>query len=258
MGFGSLLNMKLDVIPSKLGYNLVDIFDDEKLLFKTSEGVIKISIDLIYDLLRIPKGDVNLEDLEEHPDAHPVIQKFQKQFKDFKKLIKKDVAEKIMSTGDHGILFKLNFIVLFTNSLCKSQKSGICLTKVVNKLVGKVDISKVNWCNFLAYIQTVTSADDGSNKTNLKKVPAINFWNKDEMKRKKIYEPVKVKKVREGKLEEEEIPSTKKHKLEPTVEVKKGKEDNLEEQEIPTKKRKLEPTIEVYMYIHINMHTLLY
>lgn len=148
MGFESLLSMKFDLLTCKLGHHIVDNLDDHKLIIRTKYGEIELTRVLVHQLLGIPLGGKDLNEIPEENENHPLVETFKKQFQG-KDISKKSIVEKIKESGDDGIIFKLNFLTLFVNSLCKTYPTGYCITKVVNKFVDFEDIANVDWCGYV-------------------------------------------------------------------------------------------------------------
>ena len=62
LGFGNLVEFKVDGIPSKLGCYVVDMFDADKKELKLVEGSIEITKDLISDMLGIRNEGIDIMD----------------------------------------------------------------------------------------------------------------------------------------------------------------------------------------------------
>lgn len=149
IGFGSLLEMKINMIPARLGHYVVDNFDDNELTINTENSEIKVTAEMISELLGIPSGGKKISKIKNTADNDPVLKKFFKQYPENKQFNKSDIATKIAASKDGGIIFKLNFILLFVNSICKSCQNGNCKTGIVRKLVFKDKFPKLDWGDFI-------------------------------------------------------------------------------------------------------------
>nr|GFB81503.1 major facilitator superfamily domain, general substrate transporter [Tanacetum cinerariifolium] len=64
IGFGNFVEFKVDGIPSKLGLYVVDKFDDKKMEIKLAEGALKITKNLISEMLGIGNEGIDIMDEE--------------------------------------------------------------------------------------------------------------------------------------------------------------------------------------------------
>ncbi|MFS7921839.1 hypothetical protein Hanom_Chr03g00241641 [Helianthus anomalus] len=64
MGLGGLLGFVMDDIPEKLGYHVVEQFDDDNLTLNTGKTKLVVTVSLISKLLGIREGGLSFGDLE--------------------------------------------------------------------------------------------------------------------------------------------------------------------------------------------------
>nr|GEY99323.1 hypothetical protein [Tanacetum cinerariifolium] len=57
IGFGSMIGMASEEIPRKIAHFVVDIFHDDSMKLKLSNGVISITPELVYKVLGVPLGE---------------------------------------------------------------------------------------------------------------------------------------------------------------------------------------------------------
>lgn len=150
IGFGGLLCMKLVRSHSKLGHYLVENLDDSEMVIHTTGGSIRITSELVKDIFGIPNGSIDIDAINPLRDDSPLVSSWNSQFKgNGVNVSKDDILEQITETGDYGTLFKLNFITLFVNSICKSYRTGFCMTKIVNKVAANQDFASMDWCSYV-------------------------------------------------------------------------------------------------------------
>ena len=150
MGFGGLLGMKLVRAPTKLAKYLVEHLDDRSLVINTPGGRIGITPELVHEVFGVPIGGFDIDNILEEPNDSDLVKSWLSQFPKKKEHITKAaIVNRIVDSGDSGILFKLNFITLFANVICKSYKTGWCMTNIVNVIAGCPDIPSLDWCLYI-------------------------------------------------------------------------------------------------------------
>nr|GFA25007.1 RNA-directed DNA polymerase, eukaryota [Tanacetum cinerariifolium] len=117
IGFGSMIGMASEEIPGKIAHFVVDNFDD--------------------DSMKLGIGDVTT--LEWHG-----------QFSN-KNPTPKKVFEKIQKSQMGGILFKLNFLVLFSNAMGLSENGGQCRPgkSIIGFINEETKIESLDWCKYV-------------------------------------------------------------------------------------------------------------
>ncbi|KAJ9553673.1 hypothetical protein OSB04_017718 [Centaurea solstitialis] len=148
MGFGKLLDMKVDGIPSKLGYYVVDRFDEKKMEIRLENGSIKITKDSIRDMLGVPNGGVELKSLQGTETDDTILKEWKKQYG--KTLIRPaDVMREIIVSEDAGLNFKLNFLILVSNTMAEGMKMGICNINILSYIREDTIIRNIDWCSYI-------------------------------------------------------------------------------------------------------------
>ncbi|MFS7928741.1 hypothetical protein Hanom_Chr04g00324301 [Helianthus anomalus] len=64
MGFGKMLSLKIDTIPGKLAYFVVNHFDPNKMEIRFGRIAIKVDEETIHQLLGIPNSGFDLSTLK--------------------------------------------------------------------------------------------------------------------------------------------------------------------------------------------------
>ncbi|KAL4575467.1 hypothetical protein LXL04_022311 [Taraxacum kok-saghyz] len=206
MGFAAILDMKLSCNLSCLGHYIVEVLDDQALVIRSGKGDISLTEEVVKDMLGVPDGEHDIETIEALVATDPIVNAWRKQFPS-SCITKAQLVAKIKESNNGGSIFKLNFITLFVNFICKSYKTGFCMTNIVNKIGGDIDISTLNWCDFilkcvknskkswipnsskrsyagpiifllLTYLHYVRGPDDAFGTA----IPAISHWRYDMVK----------------------------------------------------------------------------
>lgn len=124
MGFGNLLDVKLDGIPSRLGFYVVDKFDPEKMEIKLRNGALPFNRQVISEMVGLRDEGVNImETIVEGNEE--VKQNWLAQYNmDEKEISPSKVKGEIRKSRVVDFNFKLNFIVLLLTSLDVVVKMG--------------------------------------------------------------------------------------------------------------------------------------
>ncbi|CAI9259225.1 unnamed protein product [Lactuca saligna] len=113
LGFGSLIDMKTQSIPTKLCYFVVDLFDPLEMVIKTEVSNILVTREDVNRVLGLPMGvdQLNSVDLRGNEEWYEI---WKYQFKKSLSLITpNDVVYKIIERCEADMVFVANFIILF-------------------------------------------------------------------------------------------------------------------------------------------------
>ncbi|GJV53279.1 hypothetical protein Tco_1449020 [Tanacetum coccineum] len=151
IGFSSLNNVSIDKLPMKLGWFVVSRFKNYKLSFDTGDQI-EVTRSKIHDMLGIPVGGYSLFKLDERETGDEFVKEWADQFSPIalKKIRVNDIARKLVESQEIDFLFKVNFLTLFTNTMCKADglKGEICLD-VVKRVREDIVISQIDWCGYV-------------------------------------------------------------------------------------------------------------
>lgn len=147
IGFESILNIKLDIIPSKIAFFVVDKYNFQQNRLITKYGTLEITPRSVNEILGVPIGGKDILTLPEYPEEHPIVDQWKKQYGT--NICPSEIAAKITSSNDSGLIFILNFIILFVNTICMCYSNGYCIVKLLNQLVQDVDVLKLDWCKYI-------------------------------------------------------------------------------------------------------------
>ncbi|GJZ78385.1 ion channel DMI1 isoform X1 [Tanacetum coccineum] len=147
LGFGKLLHFKVEGIPSKLGFYVVNNFDETTMEIKLENASLLITMESIADMIGISNEGVDI--FAEHvvKDAQ-MIKNWEDQFGGIKNINANHVKRMIRNSRVADMNFKLNFIVLFTSVMGCVKSKGICDLSVLNHIRMDTDLAKVNWCSY--------------------------------------------------------------------------------------------------------------
>ncbi|GKE56753.1 hypothetical protein Tco_1495938 [Tanacetum coccineum] len=123
--------LKKDQLPSKLGWFVVSKFESYMLSLDTGDKI-EVTHQKIHDMLGVPVGGYSLFDLDEREADHEFVKFW------------------LVAAKEIDFLFKVNFIMSFTNTMGKADglKGQICLD-VVRRLREDFVISDIHWCGYI-------------------------------------------------------------------------------------------------------------
>lgn len=148
MGFGKLLNMDLEGVTAKLRFYVVDNFDEKKMELSLEKGKIKITKDLIYDMLGIPKGEIQLFEIESKKDKRKDA--WRKKYP--KNLSAQKCVQSIVDGHSKGWEFILDFLTVFAFSFGDSFINGWCKLDFLPHVHRKLSFKDVDWCGFVYFL----------------------------------------------------------------------------------------------------------
>ncbi|KAL4579734.1 hypothetical protein LXL04_015898 [Taraxacum kok-saghyz] len=141
MGLGSLLKIATNGITGKLARFVVNSFNPNDMKMHLPKG-------LVHDLLGLPMGGELLYCIQHCAADLPALVEWKAQFA--KAVIRPtDLEEKFAESADSGVLFNMNFILLFINTLCELNKNGSCKTSALPHLLSVVQTKAINWCAYV-------------------------------------------------------------------------------------------------------------
>nr|GFA00044.1 ulp1 protease family, C-terminal catalytic domain-containing protein [Tanacetum cinerariifolium] len=114
-----------------------------------TDNSIVVTSQSVHDILGIPMGGCSLESLEPRSPDDPFIKEWLSQFVDKNEVRPNDITDVIVSTKDAGKLFKMNFLMLFANTMGLCEKSGVCNMNILKKITDDVCVEKIDWCSYI-------------------------------------------------------------------------------------------------------------
>lgn len=147
LGFGSLLKLSIDGIPGKLSRYVVNKFNPQDMKIHLPEASIEITKELVQNLIGVPIGKKSLYEIEHCDHTLKEFVEWKEQY-DRKPMRPTDIERRIRKSKDSGMLFKINFVILFSNSFCEIHKLGTCKLTILPHLFGET-IKDIDWCGHI-------------------------------------------------------------------------------------------------------------
>nr|XP_043634810.1 uncharacterized protein LOC122605915 [Erigeron canadensis]XP_043634811.1 uncharacterized protein LOC122605915 [Erigeron canadensis] len=148
MGFGSLLDFKIAGLSSRIVYYLVNNFDDKNLVLNVGAGKIMVTPDLIHDILGVPLGGVQLGNIDGGEGNDNLVVEWSKQYKD-RQISLVDLKTRIARSQEADWNFKINFILLFANTIAQCKKRGKCDLSLLDHIREDFRIEQIDWCHYV-------------------------------------------------------------------------------------------------------------
>lgn len=148
IGMGCLLGMKLDGVPQRIGYHVVDNLNTNTMCIGLETGNIKITEQSIHEILGLPVDGIDIESFQPPTGSTDLLQIWKTQF-DKQRISPSDVQDRIKQMRDSGTMFKLNFLMIVVSVLAECTRVGECKPKILSNLSGVDMIPKVNWSKYI-------------------------------------------------------------------------------------------------------------
>ncbi|PWA90757.1 hypothetical protein CTI12_AA097680 [Artemisia annua] len=153
IGFKSFLRIFIDQLPSKLGRFVAANFVTATNKLNLLNGLsIHVTPELIHDMLGIPLGGTPLFSFEQRSVKDDFVKAWVNQFypKSFKDIRNSDIATELVNAKKVDDFFKLNFLMLFSNTMgrCENMNGQLCLD-VVRHIPENLPISEIDWCGYI-------------------------------------------------------------------------------------------------------------
>jgi hypothetical protein len=147
-GFGSLVGFNIRSLPGKLAYYVVDAFDPENMVIRTSKGDIPCDRDAVRDVFGLPNGPNDILGFPSKENSD-FVNEWLRQFPKDTSVRKKLVVDAILKTGNTDNLFKMNILMLFANTMVISSTNGEFSKEVLHHVPIDADMSTLDWCGYL-------------------------------------------------------------------------------------------------------------
>lgn len=150
MGFGGLFGFSITKYNPKLGYYIVNSFDPIDMVIRTPKGDIRCDRDAVNRVLGISTSEgVVLNTLDYSQEYEDV---WYKQFTDKgipKSIVRASTIANNMSYKEADHLFKMNFLMVFYNTMIKCDSSGLLDCSVLRYIKSNTEVEKIDWCGEL-------------------------------------------------------------------------------------------------------------
>ncbi|KAJ9562278.1 hypothetical protein OSB04_007438 [Centaurea solstitialis] len=148
IGFESILELKIDVIPSKMAFYIVNNLDFENLKLYVAGGMITITPSMVHDVFGLPIGGVDLFKLPLSKKID-ITAEWLKQY-DGKPLVRPmQIMEVMKKSKVNDFNFKMNFITLFMSTMVDCTKMGCCNISFLKYLRKDTDLKTIDWCKVM-------------------------------------------------------------------------------------------------------------
>ncbi|XP_063938839.1 uncharacterized protein LOC108199282 isoform X2 [Daucus carota subsp. sativus] len=151
-GFGLLFNFELEMLPAKLAYNVLQIFDHNLVSLKLKNNDIQITENDVFDVLGLPYGGIKIQ-LADETKFKQREETWNAQFaneKEREQITAQMLVQKMRKQGVSDT-FKLNFLIVMSNTLIGTTSSAY-----VDKQLLRIDddlehLQKYNWSEYLLH-----------------------------------------------------------------------------------------------------------
>ncbi|KAG6421465.1 hypothetical protein SASPL_118018 [Salvia splendens] len=149
MGFGSLLHFKLNYIPAKLAFEILDHFDQDTCGVVYQRGILHIGHDDVRATLGLPNGSVRLED-----NGHQRKNKFINELAESVGRKRSNMGAQIltdMMLSDicGGEKFRKIFLILVDTILINPSGDGYLHTQIEDVIHDIDNVREYNWCGYV-------------------------------------------------------------------------------------------------------------
>lgn len=154
MGFsGFYSNFNFDYTPSELGMWIVRNFDSKSCSIKMKDGrKLKITRQLVRDVLGIPMGDIKVESIEEINLLEETTVKWRKHLESVVvkgKIYISKLEEHLCGLAEVDWEFRVCFIVIFFSIFGQGNKDGEVNERIIPILSNTDNISQMDWCSYV-------------------------------------------------------------------------------------------------------------
>ncbi|CAH1438404.1 unnamed protein product [Lactuca virosa] len=103
----------------------------------------------VNEMLGIPMNGKRIEQIGYSDHSDTWYNNWAIQFDDVSNLRMTQLRNSIVSTSLADMNFKMNFIVLFVNTVCESSSSGACNINILKHISSGTDIKSIDWCSYV-------------------------------------------------------------------------------------------------------------
>jgi len=151
IGFGPVLNLKLENVPTSLAFWLVENYNHHTNTLNISDRLIHITPEVVHEIMGIPMGQIEIEN--KRPNVKdPVIAEWRSQYKDTPWIRRPYVIEffrKLSKKKGSGRNFMLNFLVGFFTVLGETDGNSVVNQRFLPFVKEDINIKDLNWCAYM-------------------------------------------------------------------------------------------------------------
>lgn len=170
MGFGPILELKINELPSRLAYWVVENFDTRGMEVKLLHGrMLSVGEEDVQRVFGFPNGEEEIK-LLENRESTKLYDDWVSLFtgKERTQIRPSDVVGKIKDKecSDGGIWFQRNFLILLAHTLIESRANGYVFPYIMRCLEVMGLVRQWNWCRYVfeALVKTKSKWDDNKQK----------------------------------------------------------------------------------------------
>ncbi|KAK9064932.1 hypothetical protein SSX86_016315 [Deinandra increscens subsp. villosa] len=150
IGFGSLLSLKVEKVPSVLGYWLVKNYDPDENTLDIGSRKINVTAAEAREIFGVPMGKIIMIEYE-RPRYDEVLDWFKSQFptKIAVRTMLPDVTKKLEKQTDYGWEFIVNLLVVFGTVFGNTMRNTTANKIFLHHIRRDADIKNLNWCEYI-------------------------------------------------------------------------------------------------------------
>ncbi|PWA72816.1 hypothetical protein CTI12_AA266580 [Artemisia annua] len=151
MGFRDLIDFPIGSIPTKLAFFVVNSLETDTMTLNLPNGKIPILPETVKEIFGIPMRETMLERQRgERRYDDPFIVQWRKQFPaNLKRITTTNLSQVILETTNVDYMFKMNFLMLFANTMgCCDNSSAVKYTVLTNVLEND-NVQDIDWCSYI-------------------------------------------------------------------------------------------------------------
>ena len=145
-GFQAILDFNLELLPAKLAYNVLQVFDHNTMSIKIVNGNININHDDVFDCLGLPATGNSIK-LGTHDKYRERLNNWYAQFPN-DKITTSQVVEQVKGAGVNQN-FKLNFLIVLSNVLMRTSTHSYVERELLRFDDDLDKCSHYNWAEYL-------------------------------------------------------------------------------------------------------------
>ncbi|PWA83044.1 hypothetical protein CTI12_AA172490 [Artemisia annua] len=151
MGFGDLIYFQIGSIPTKLAFFVVNSLDTDTMTLNLPNGKIPILPETVKEIFGIPMGETMLERQRgERRYDDPFIVQWRKQFPaNLKRITTTNLSQVILETTNADYMFKMNFLMLFANTMGCCDNSSVVKYTVLTNVLENDNVQDIDWCSYI-------------------------------------------------------------------------------------------------------------
>ncbi|KAI3695406.1 hypothetical protein L1987_78403 [Smallanthus sonchifolius] len=181
IGFGKTLLLKLHMIPTSLGYWLLQNYDPSTNILNDGANGYKLTTSLINEIFGIPNGETQVTQMSKPKTYDPVVKEWRSQFDDEmqkkqKKISVSDLVDYLKKTDDSGRIFKLNFMVVLMSIIGETMKSNTVNLRFLTSLKTNTDFKKLDWCEYVLNVSEEQEKDGEEKKEKFVLDQSCYLW----------------------------------------------------------------------------------